>query len=63
MTSRRIWIVGALALFACRLRADGPPPGEQAAAFVLPDQDGAQVSLATLTQRGATVLVFYRGHW
>ena len=31
--------------------------------FALPDQDGAQVSLATLTQRGATVLVFYREHW
>jgi hypothetical protein len=63
MTSRRIWLLGTLALLACRLRADGPPPGEQAAAFTLPDQDGAPVSLASLTQRGSAVLVFYRGHW
>lgn len=62
-STRRIWIVGILALAACRLRADGPPPTERAAAFSLPDQDDAQVSLASLTQRGATVLVFYRGHW
>jgi hypothetical protein len=43
-----------LVLAACRLRADGPPPS---------DQDGDEVSLAKLTARGSTVLVFYRGHW
>lgn len=63
MSSRRIWIVGILALLACRLRADGPPPSEAAAAFVLPDQDGKQTALADLTRGGATVIVFYRGHW
>lgn len=60
---RRIWLVGALALLACRLRADGPAPTDRAAPFSLPDQDGALVSLDSLTRSGATVLVFYRGHW
>jgi hypothetical protein len=63
MSTRRRWIVGMLVLAACRLRADGPPPSERAAAFSLPDQDGDEVSLAKLTARGSTVLVFYRGHW
>lgn len=63
MSTRRIWIVGILALAACRLRADGPPPSDRAAAFSLPDQDGTPTSLGKLTERGAAVLVFYRGHW
>lgn len=61
--TRRTFVLLLLALGACRLRADGPPPGERAPAFSLPDQDGAQVSLDALTHSGAAVLVFYRGHW
>lgn len=67
MINRRLWICSVLALVACRLRADGPAPAELAPAFALPDQDGEIVSLAALTRgaggSGATVLVFYRGHW
>jgi thioredoxin-dependent peroxiredoxin len=33
--------------------------GRRAPAFVLPDQDGTPVSLASLTARGAVVLYFY----
>jgi hypothetical protein len=64
---RRLWICSVLALAACRLRSDGPAPAELAPTFALPDEDGEVVSLAALTHGaggpGATVLVFYRGHW
>jgi hypothetical protein len=31
--------------------------------FSLADQNGRAVTLASLTQHGPAVLVFYRGHW
>lgn len=65
--TRRLWIFSVLALAACRLHADGPAPAELAPTFALPDEDGDVVRLDALTRgnggSGATVLVFYRGHW
>ncbi|MCG3130107.1 MAG: hypothetical protein FLDDKLPJ_00855 [Phycisphaerae bacterium] len=43
--------------------AGAPEVGARVPGFTLPDQTGQPVSLASLYQRGATLLVFYRGHW
>ena len=37
--------------------------GAEAPSFVLPDQNGNDVSLADLLARGPLVLSFFRGHW
>ncbi len=37
--------------------------GAKAPSFTLPSDLGDAVSLASLIEKGAVVLVFYRGHW
>ncbi len=48
-----------------RLETRTPAVDAQASApsFSLPDHEGKQVSLDSLTAEGPAVLVFYRGHW
>jgi peroxiredoxin len=51
-----------------RLRKSGggenaPRPGEAMPPFMLPDQSGRLVSLASLISEGPAILMFYRGHW
>lgn len=51
-----------------RLRSAGageaaPAPGDLMPWFLLPDQDGALVSLGDLLKRGPVVVSFHRGHW
>lgn len=62
-------IVVALAgygyFFTWRLSTRTPSlaSGVPAPDFSLPDQTGHVVTLASLTQHGPAVLVFYRGYW
>lgn len=56
----------ALALTAgCRLQPHATPKqvAQPAPAFALPDENGKEVTLASLLERGPVVIVFYRGHW
>ncbi|GIK16174.1 MAG: hypothetical protein BroJett003_11380 [Planctomycetota bacterium] len=43
--------------------AGAPEVGARVLGFTLPDQTGQPVNLASLYERGLTLLVFYRGHW
>lgn len=40
-----------------------PRPGRRMPPFLLPDENGALVSLDDLLSRGPAAIVFYRGHW
>lgn len=40
-----------------------PAPGEPMPEFMLPDQAGRLVTLASLLERGPAVIAFHRGHW
>ena len=42
---------------------NAPRPGEAMPAFLLPDETGRLVSLASLLADGPTAVMFYRGHW
>lgn len=66
--SRRLVLLGiaALAVAAgCNLKTRGPalPTAAPAPAFSLPSHTGETVTLASLTQKGPAVVVFYRGYW
>lgn len=52
-------------LAGCPIHTRGPGLVSQgdAPAFTLADPLGRRVSLASLSQGGAAVLVFYRGYW
>ncbi len=45
------------------LKSRAPKIGEKAPDFSLKDTEGALVSLASLRERGAVVLSFFRGAW
>ncbi|WP_348652733.1 hypothetical protein [Polyangium sp. 6x1] len=65
---RRLFLLGAALLaFAagCTLKTRGPAlaTSAPAPAFSLPSHTGETVTLASLTQKGPAVVVFYRGHW
>jgi peroxiredoxin len=54
--------------FVSRLTEHGagdaaPQPGEEMPPFVLPDETGRLVSLASLLKTGPAVVTFHRGHW
>ncbi len=40
-----------------------PHPGDPMPDFLLPDETGRLWSLADLTERGPSIIVFHRGHW
>jgi peroxiredoxin len=40
-----------------------PKVGETMPAFVLPDEKGQLISLASLLDRGPAIVTFHRGHW
>jgi peroxiredoxin len=40
-----------------------PQPGEPMPPFVLQDQEGRLVSLASILERGPAAITFHRGHW
>lgn len=75
MSRRRIIVYSIVAVvalvagygyfFTWRLRTRTPPvaTGVSAPDFSLKDQTGRAVTLASLTQNGPAVLVFYRGYW
>ncbi|HEV7234495.1 MAG TPA: peroxiredoxin-like family protein [Sphingorhabdus sp.] len=42
---------------------DAPQKGEQMPAFLLPDEEGHLVSMATLLESGPLIIAFLRGHW
>jgi peroxiredoxin len=42
---------------------NAPKAGEPMPPFVLPDETGRMVSLASLLERGPAVVTFHRGHW
>jgi peroxiredoxin len=51
-----------------RLREHGageaaPKPGDIMTPFVLPDENGELVGLASLLARGPAIVTFHRGHW
>jgi peroxiredoxin len=51
-----------------RVHANGggesaPKPGEPMPPFLLPDETGRLVNLASLVARGPVIVMFYRGHW
>lgn len=50
-----------------RLRENGdgnaPQVGERMPDFLLPDDQGRLVSLASLLEKGPTAVMFHRGHW
>ncbi len=60
-------IVAAVVVASCtwRLKTRTTPvdPQADAPSFSLPDHNGKQVSLDSLTANGPAVLVFYRGYW
>lgn len=75
MSRRRIILYSLIAVvalvagygyfFTWRLSTRTPSlaTGVQAPDFSLKDQSGRTVTLASLTQNGPAVLVFYRGYW
>jgi peroxiredoxin len=50
-------------LAAIDFSARAPRVGDQAPDFELPDQNGQDVRLSELLQRGPVVVIFYRGEW
>lgn len=46
-----------------KVGASSPAPGEPMPPFVLPDERGNLVSLASLTGNGPVAVAFNRGHW
>jgi peroxiredoxin len=42
---------------------NAPRPGEAMPPFLLPDETGRLVSLASLLAQGPVAVMFYRGHW
>ena len=42
---------------------NAPRPGEAMPPFLLPDETGRLVSLASLLDDGPVAVMFYRGHW
>jgi peroxiredoxin len=42
---------------------NAPRPGEPMPAFMLPDERGRLVSLASLLEKGPLAVMFFRGHW
>ncbi|MFB9979268.1 peroxiredoxin-like family protein [Mesorhizobium kowhaii] len=43
--------------------AISPAPGDPMPAFLLPDDNGKLISLASILQQGPAVITFQRGHW
>ncbi len=43
--------------------AAAPPPGVPMPPFILPDDQGRLVDLASFTRKGPVAVVFLRGHW
>ncbi|MER8976766.1 MULTISPECIES: peroxiredoxin-like family protein [unclassified Mesorhizobium] len=43
--------------------AISPGPGDPMPAFLLPDDNGKLISLASILQQGPAVITFQRGHW
>ena len=43
--------------------SNAPQPGEPMPSFVLPDEQGRLVSLASVLERGPAAITFHRGHW
>jgi peroxiredoxin len=43
--------------------AAAPKVGETMPPFVLPDESGRLISLASLLERGPAIVTFHRGHW
>lgn len=64
-TSGFLLLGAGMFFFAAKLPppAGAPEVGAHVRAFTLPDQTGQPVNLASLYERGMTLLVFYRGHW
>ncbi len=62
---RRALLALSVAVAAGCLSTRGPtaPAGKPAPDFTLKSHDGRDVSLASLTQSGPVVVVFYRGFW
>jgi peroxiredoxin len=50
-------------LAGAKIGVAGPRPGEPMPDFVLPDQDGHLISLASLLEAGPLVISLNRGHW
>ena len=50
-------------LEAAKAGGSAPDVGEKMPDFTMPDQDGKLISLESLLETGAAVLVFHRGHW
>ena len=46
-----------------RAGLSAPQPGEPMPPFVLQDQEGRLVSLASILERGPAAITFHRGHW
>lgn len=42
---------------------NAPKPGDPMPVFVLPDETGRMVGLASLLERGPAIVTFHRGHW
>jgi peroxiredoxin len=42
---------------------NAPRPGEVMPPFMLPDEGGRLVALATLLEKGPVAVMFFRGHW
>jgi peroxiredoxin len=42
---------------------NAPKPGDPMPLFVLPDENGRMVGLASLLERGPAIVTFHRGHW
>jgi hypothetical protein len=61
---RRTLLFATLALAACTpTRGPTQPVGATVPEFSLSSHTGESVSLASLTQKGPAVVVFYRGFW
>jgi peroxiredoxin len=42
---------------------NAPKPGDPMPLFVLPDENGRMIGLASLLERGPAIVTFHRGHW
>lgn len=62
-------IFSLLLIFLCALnsiaqdKTEGLPVNATAPDFTAKDQDGKEVSLQSLKEKGAVVIIFYRGNW